>query len=525
MEPSAVPAPDAAWLRAPCGLLIAGSNGLIERVNDTFCNWLGYRRDELEGRERFVDLMPMGARLFHLTHWLPLLQMQGSIAEVQLDLVHRDGRRVPMLLNALRREADGSFTDEIGAMVATDRKKYERELINARQRAETAEAGQRGLNEALAREDRRKDEFIATLAHELRNPLAPFANVLEVLRQRPDDAALWHWGQDVLQRQLDQLTHLVDDLLEVSRISQGKLELRREVLDLAPLLANAVESVTPATAAAGQTLSTVLPEQPLLVDGDRTRLTQIASNLLNNASKFTPEGGAVTLSAGVDGDFAVIEVADTGAGIPPEHLERIFDMFSQLTPPLERSTGGLGIGLALVKGLTELHGGAVAARSNGLGHGSVFQVRLPLAAPATAGSTTDAPAEPAGQAFTPRRQGRRVLVIDDNVDAAETLVMALELLGHTVRSAHTGLGGLAALEQFRPDCALVDIGLPDIDGYELARRTRAAPWSTGIAMIAVTGWGQEADKRAAAQAGFDAHFTKPIDFNRLDAAIGELLAR
>jgi len=522
MDQHAVPAPDAAWLRAPCGLLIASSSGLIERVNDTFCNWLGYRRDELEGRERFVDLMPMGARLFHLTHWLPLLQMQGSIAEVQLDLVHRDGHRVPMLLNALRREADGSFTDEIGAMVATDRKKYERELINARQRAETAEAGQRGLNEALAREDRRKDEFIATLAHELRNPLAPFANVLEVLRQRPDDAALWHWGQDVLQRQLDQLTHLVDDLLEVSRISQGKLELRREVLDLAPLLTNVAESVTPATAAAGQTLSTVLPERTLLVDGDRTRLTQIVCNLLTNASKFTPEGGAVTLSAKVDAGCAVIEVADTGAGIPPEHLERIFDMFSQLTPPLERSTGGLGIGLALVKGLTELHGGAVSARSAGLGHGSVFQVRLPLAEPAGAAAS---PAEPAGQVAAPRRQGWRLLVIDDNVDAAETLVMALELLGHTVRSAHTGSAGLAAMEQFRPDCALVDIGLPDIDGYELARRTRAAPWSTGIAMIAVTGWGQETDKQAAAQAGFDAHFTKPIDFNRLDAAIGEMLGR
>ncbi len=523
MEPPVASPPDSAWLRAPCGLLVADSQGMIARVNDTFCNWLGYRREDLEGRERFVDLMPMGARLFHLTHWLPLLQMQGSIAEVQLDLVHRDGRRVPMLLNALRREAGGDFVDEIGAVVATDRKKYERELINARQRAETAEAGQRGLNEELEREHRRKDEFIATLAHELRNPLAPFANVLEVLRQRPDDPGVWQWGRDVLQRQLNQLTHLVDDLLEVSRISQGKLVLRRERLDLAPLLAHAAESVTPATAAAGQTLSTVLPECTLPVDGDRTRLTQIVCNLLTNASKFTPEGGAVTLSASIDGGFAVIEVADTGAGIEPEHLERIFDMFSQLTPALERSTGGLGIGLALVKGLTELHGGAVAARSNGLGHGSVFQVRLPLAA--QAGIATDAPAEPADQAITPRRQGTRVLVIDDNVDAAETLVMALELLGHTVRSAHTGLGGLAALEQFRPDCALVDIGLPDIDGYELARRARAAPWSTGIAMIAVTGWGQEADKQAAAQAGFDAHFTKPIDFNRLDAAIGELLGR
>ncbi|GGY93392.1 ATP-binding protein [Pseudoduganella plicata] len=512
-------APDdnAAWLRAPCGLLTAASNGLIGRANDTFCNWLGYRRDELEGRKKFSDLLPIGARLFHQTHWQPLLQMQGSIAEVQLDLIHSDGRRIPMLLNVIRRDGADGVMDEIGAMVATDRKKYERELLAARQRAETAEAGQRALNEELAREHRRKDEFIATLAHELRNPLAPFANVLEVLRLRPDDAAMCRWGYEVLERQLGQLTHLVDDLLEVSRITQGKLVLRREHVELNEILTSAAESALPAIQKARQQLATSMPPVPLTIDGDRTRLTQIFSNLLNNACKFTPEGGTLGLAVSVTDGTAVVEVSDTGSGIPPEQLERIFDMFSQLESPLARSTGGLGIGLALVKGLTALHGGTVTARSAGLGQGSVFQVTLPLAQ----GVTVATPAVTRQESV----RKSRVVIIDDNVDAAETLVMALDMLGHTAQCAHTGLDGLRLLEQTAPDCALIDIGLPDIDGYELVRRVRAAPWGREIVLLAVTGWGQDSDKQAAAQAGFNAHFTKPIDFTKLDAAIGELLGR
>ena len=514
------PEDNAAWRRAPCGLLTAGTDGLIGQANDTFCNWLGYRHDELEGVTRFADLLPMGARLFHQTHWQPLLQMQGSIAEVQLDLIHRDGRRIPMLLNAIRRDGPEGYTDEIGAMVATDRKKYERELIDARQRAQTAEAGQRALNDELAREHRRKDEFIATLAHELRNPLAPFANVLEVLRLRPGHAALWDWGYEVLERQLGQLTHLVDDLLEVSRITQGKLVLRREHVELSDILASAVDAAMPPIRTAHQTLTTALPPVPLTVDGDRTRLTQIFCNLLNNASKFTPEGGAIGLTAMVVDGAIVVEISDTGAGIPPEHLERIFDMFSQLHAPLHRATGGLGIGLALVKGLTTLHGGTVTARSAGLGQGSVFQVTLPLvrSAPDSAPATATATRHEA-------LRKSRVVIIDDNVDAAETLVLALDMLGHSAQCAYTGLAGLQLLERAAPDCALVDIGLPDIDGYELVRRVRAAPWGRDIVLIAVTGWGQEADRRAATEAGFNAHFTKPIDFTKLDVAIGELLRR
>ncbi|AVR98900.1 hybrid sensor histidine kinase/response regulator [Pseudoduganella armeniaca] len=511
MEPAVA---DDAWLSAPCGLLCADDGGTIVRVNETFARWLGYRPEELAGKRRFVELLPMGAKVFHQTHWLPLLQMQGSIAEVQLDLIHRDGHRIPMLLNALRRERDGVFTDDIGAVVASDRKKYERELLAARQRARTAEAGQRQLNDELAREHRRKDEFIATLAHELRNPLAPIANVLEVLRVRPDDSMMWRRCQEVLQRQLSQLTHLVDDLLEVSRITQGKLVLRLEPVPLADVLASAAEAALPAVTKANQELTIAQAAEPLTVQGDRTRLTQIVCNLLNNASKFTPEGGSIGLAASARDGNAVIEVSDTGAGIPPEQLERIFDMFSQLHPPLERSTGGLGIGLALVKGLTALHGGSVSARSAGLGHGSVFEVTLPLAQAEEAAPVPMAHAT-AGKA--------RLLVIDDNVDACETLVMALDMLGHAVQGAHTGAAGLAALEQGRPDCALVDIGLPDMDGYELARRVRAAPWGHGIVLIAVTGWGQDSDKRAATEAGFDAHFTKPIDFTKLDGAIAQLL--
>lgn len=505
------------WLNAPCGLLIADEQGTITQVNHTFCVWLGYQPQELEGVKKFSDLLSMGARIFQQTHCTPLLQMQGSVAEVQMDLLHKDGQRIPMLLNVVRRKGAASFRDEVAAFVATDRKKYEGELLRARQRAEAAEVQLRLLNDELERQDRMKDQFLATLAHELRNPLAPLTNGLQILKLRPNDPVLWAKSRAVFERQVGQLRHLVDDLLEVSRITQGKLELRKTDLDLGSLLQTTLDAAMPLAKAAGQQLRLEPGAHGISVFADPTRLTQIVSNLLNNAVKFTPANGTIVLSAGSSGDFAVIEVRDSGAGIAPEQLTRIFDMFTQIPSSDGNTHGGLGIGLALVKGLAELHGGQVHVHSDGVEKGSVFRVTIPLsqASAPLAQLDADAAAPLAGQ---------RILIVDDNIDAAETLAMALEYMGHSVGSANSGAEAIRMVAEFAPACVLLDIGLPDFSGHEVARRIRAGEAQRSIVLIAVTGWGQASDKQAAADAGFDAHVTKPIDFVKLNELIAQLSA-
>lgn len=507
--------PDENWYRAPCGLVIADAAGIVGKANRIFCTWLGYRPQDIEGVRKFTDFLPMGARIFHQTHWAPLLEIQGSVSEVQLDMVHRDGHRVPMLLNVVRRKLGASYQDEMATFVATDRKKYERELVRASERAQAAEAQLRLVNEELGRQDRAKDRFLATLAHELRNPLAPLANGLQVLKLRPNDAALWHKTRVVFERQVGQLAHLVDDLLEVSRITQGKLELRKAELALLPLLEASIEAALPSASAARLHLRLTPPSGEIRICADPTRMTQIISNLLNNAVKFTAAGGSIHLGATAEDGMAVIEVRDTGMGIAADQLGSIFEMFSQISAPGANVHGGLGIGLALVKGLAELHGGTVRADSAGLGYGSTFRVSVPLS------SVAPAAARP-GQAGTPRQAGRRVLVVDDNVDAAETLSMALALMGHSVAMAHDGAGALRMVEQFAPDCVLLDVGLPDFSGHEVARRIRAAEAVRQLVLVAVTGWGQQSDKQAARDAGFDTHVTKPVDFGALDALLSAL---
>jgi CheY-like chemotaxis protein len=312
---------------------------------------------------------------------------------------------------------------------------------------------------------------------------------------------------DVFDRQLHHLTHLVDDLMEVSRITQGRMELRREPVLLADVVRSAAEDVAASVRAAGHTLSVAIEAPNAVVDADPTRLFQVVVNLLTNACKYTPRDGAIALVLKTEGREAVIVVRDTGIGIPPHALDTVFGMFSQLKPALDRANGGLGIGLALVRGILALHGGSIAAASEGEGRGSTFTARLPLAAvqatPASASAALDAVA-PAS-----------VLVVDDNVDAAETLQMFLELSGCLARVAHSGTEALAVLERFQPTVALFDIGLPDMNGYELARRVRLLPGGADLLLIAATGWGQEADKQLAFDAGFDHHLTKPIDFDKL----------
>lgn len=497
---------DVLFEQAACGLLTTTANGTIERVNAMFCLWTGYTAAELVGKRRIQDLLTIGCRVFHQTHWAPLLQLQGSVAEVKLDVRHRDGRVLPMLFNAVRR-IDGNVTcDHIAVMVVTDREKYEAELVRARTRAEAAQA-------QLAHSDRQKDEFLATLSHELRNPLTPMRNVTEILKRKDLTDPQLIWARDVLGRQVDHLSHLVNDLLEVSRFSQGKITLRRQVMDLADAVHAAVEAVGPLMQAAAQNLTVSLPAEPVRIDADPVRMAQVMQNLLNNASKYTPDGGRIWLEVGAEGDEAVARVRDGGIGIPPDQVDHVFDMFSQLEPALKRAQGGLGIGLSLVRSLLQLHGGTVTARSDGSGQGSEFTVRLPLCRQPIPDSPLDV--APAGAVPV----GRRILIVDDNVDSAETLSELLDFSGHQTSTAHNGPDAIERARQTLPDAIVMDIGLPGMSGYEAAALIRQEPWGKQILLIALTGWGQPQDKRAAEDAGFDHHLTKPLDIEALDALL------
>ena len=375
---------------------------------------------------------------------------------------------------------------------------------------------------ALLEADQRKDEFLATLAHELRNPLAPITNALTLI-SRPDGAADFPRLLPVISRQVDSMGRLVDDLLEISRITSGKIELRRAPLDVSAALRNAVESSKVQIEEKEQELSVSLPDAPLIVNADAVRLEQVFTNLLNNAMRYTPQGGKIWLDVDRRGEMAVISVRDNGIGILPGMLPRLFDMFSQ-----ERRSGlgtqeGLGIGLSLVERLVELHGGSVEARSAGKDQGSEFIVSFPLSAiaPAQEQSLRGIPEGAAGEEkAAPARQQLRVLVVDDNQDAAEVLCMLLQTLDMEVKAAHSGPAALAVIPGFRPDAILMDIGMPGMDGHEVARRIRAQPGFDAIKLIALTGWGQEKDRMQSRESGFDHHLTKPVDF----AVLKELLA-
>jgi len=764
-----LPLADALFEHAACGLVVTDTDGRIVRANATFCEWIGYGAAELTSGISLQDLLTTGGKVFYQTHWAPLLQMQGSVAEVKLSMLHRDGHTVPTLLNAVRRVHGDQSYIEVAVLIVADRHKYEQELVLARRNAEASVAahqraqrelqesrdvlslamrgarmgawshepktgkfwwsrelealagyaegrlaiitrgffelihpgdllalneavdhavrtrddyvaefrflhasgdwcwmegrgratydergepltvyglgiditerkqaqtvllrqaaifehlsdaivitdlrgnitdfnvggermlgyrlreilgkhvsifhppedalrirrevfaslgaygtwrgelpfvrrdGSRGvcetvvkplanergdiygavsinrditerrhaeqqltrLNAELSNADRRKDEFLATLAHELRNPLAPMRNVLEILRAKEFSDPQLNWSRDVFSRQLQHMTHLVDDLLEVSRITQGKLELRKQRLELARAMQSAVEAARAIVQASDHRLSVTLSPEPLFLDADPTRLSQMILNLLNNAAKYTPPGGSISLTAHREGNQAVIAVRDSGIGIPREHLNSVFEMFSQLAPALDRSQGGLGIGLALVRGLAELHGGTVAAFSNGPGAGSEFVIRLPLS------SSADAPAD-STEPDKPPAAGLRIVIVDDNADAADSLAMVLELEGHQVRTASDGVAGLAVIAEFAPQAVILDIGLPLLNGYEVARRVRNDYPDAGIRLIAVTGWGQQQDKQTAVEAGFDHHFTKPVDPSELQRVL------
>lgn len=365
------------------------------------------------------------------------------------------------------------------------------------------------LVERLKEADQRKDEFLATLAHELRNPLAPISNGFQVIRMAGNDRKLIDNILDTMERQLSQMVRLIDDLLDLSRITSNKLELRKDHLDLKHALRDAIETSLPQIESSGHRLDIELPTEPLILNADSVRLAQVFSNLLNNAAKYTPPGGIIWLKAWKASDHFAVSVRDSGIGIANENISRLFQMFSQITPAIERSHGGLGIGLSLVRGLVEMHGGTVEATSLGIGEGSEFIVKLPLTV-----ASEEAFADSAAIADTVVAR-RRVLVVDDNEDAAITLAMMIRMFGHEVHTVHDGQAAVELAEAIRPDVVLLDIGLPKMNGYEACQSIRKQPWGKTIKIVALTGWGQDEDKRKAFEAGFDHHFTKPVNIVHL----------
>ncbi|MBB3259381.1 signal transduction histidine kinase/DNA-binding response OmpR family regulator [Paraburkholderia bannensis] len=372
----------------------------------------------------------------------------------------------------------------------------------------------KSAEQALREADRRKDEFLATLAHELRNPLAPIRNGLHILRLAGAGSAAAQRTHDMLERQLDHMVRLVDDLMEVSRITGGKIGLRKEAVELGSVLRQAVETSRALIDAAGHRLTVSVPPEPLVLDADPVRLCQVVANLLNNAAKYTDPGGQIWLTAYGESDglgsSAVVSIRDNGMGIAAPMLSKVFDLFIQGERTYSRAQGGLGIGLTLVRSLVELHGGSVEARSDGLGRGSEFVVRLPMAAAARADETGERPALPAHTLV-----GRNILIVDDNRDAADSLGVLLELLGAQVRIVRDGKAALAMFDSWPPDVVLLDIGMPGMDGYEVARRARAHPASAAVLLIALTGWGQDEDRRRSKEAGIDFHLVKPVDMRAL----------
>ena len=360
--------------------------------------------------------------------------------------------------------------------------------------------------QALVDADRQKDTFIATLAHELRNPLAPIRHAVELLGRSVGTDPQVAWSRDVIERQVAQMSHLVDDLLDISRLTRGQVELRRRTLRFRAVVEQAIEIARPLVNALGHALEIGLPDDGVTVDGDPTRLAQVFSNLLINAAKYTPADGAIRLEAGVDGEEVVVQVIDDGIGIAADHLPHVFDMFGQAAAALDRAQGGLGIGLALAKGLVEMHGGRIEARSAGVGQGSEFTVRLPVSRRSVAeerrGAEGAAPAD-----------GRplRILVADDRPDITQSLAALLESIGHSVKTAADGEQAVAVAEAFRPEVVVLDLGMPRVNGYDACQRIRARPWGRRVLLIAQTGWAQDEDRRRTREAGFDHHLVKPFE--------------
>lgn len=479
---------------AAVGLHWVGPDGTILRANQTELNLLGYSKDEYVGRH----IAEFHADKHVIDDILQRLGCGECLQSYEARLRCKDGSVRSVLISSNVLWEDGKFVHtRCFTRDITDKKQVEvalREEIANRQRAEAA------LREA----DRRKDEFLATLAHELRNPLAPIRQAALISKAASATDAQKRWAHDVVNRQVQHMSLLLDDLLDISRVTRGTLELRTEMTELAAVVDAAVETARPLIDSKRHRFTVDMPTEPVSLAADPLRLAQVLANLLTNAAKYTDPGGDIKLKATIDADNIEIAVSDTGIGISPDAISLVFAMFSQVPSTKDRSEGGLGIGLSLAKALVELHGGSIEAHSRGLGHGSEFTVLLPRR------MTREDRATPAAIASGADVVSRRVLIADDNRDAAESLAMLLRMEGHDVTVVHDGRDALAAFDKLLPEVAILDIGMPELDGFEVARQVRQHSLGRAVTLIAVTGWGQEKDKTQALAAGFNHHFTKPI---------------
>jgi PAS domain S-box-containing protein len=473
-------------------------DGIVTSWNPAARRLFGYEPDEIVGKP-ITTIIPLELQPEEV-EILARLRRGERIDHYETVRVAKDGRRIDiaLTLSPIRGEDDTIIGASKIARDITERKRQERALREA---------------------DRQKDEFLATLAHELRNPLAPICAAAELLRNAKSLAPELRAATAILERQARQMTHLVDDLLDVSRITSGRIRLHPEPLELTELLETVIDTCRQSPEAARHRITLAPSGAPVHVSGDHIRLTQVFSNILHNAVKYTPPGGRIEVALrGEDGE-ATVGIRDNGMGIPPEMLDHIFEPFAQLDRSYERPDGGLGIGLALAKRLLELHHGRIEARSAGRGQGTEFLIRLPSIA-ATSARRVTAPQRPADVP-----ESRRVLIADDNHDAGISLSMLLQSMGHDTRVVHDGIEAVEEAELFRPDVVLLDLGMPRLDGYETARRIAGRPWAAATQIVAVTGWGQEADRHRAKAAGFHRHLVKPVDVAALQQVIADGPAR
>jgi PAS domain S-box-containing protein len=469
-------------------------NGIIRSWNAGAERLLGYTEAEIVGKS-INTIIPPELQDEEVSI-ISRIRRGVRVDHFETVRLAKDGRRINLSITV------SPVFDDSGRVIGAS--KVARDITERKQ-----------IEEAIQKADQRKDEFLATLAHELRNPLAPISNSLEILKHAEHDPELLRASCGTIERQLNHMVKLVDDLLNISRISQDKLALRRSRLELSHVVQQAVETVQPVVEKYGHSLDISLPEHSLYLDADPLRLAQIFSNLLNNACKYTPPGGHISLSAREQDGEASIAITDNGVGIAPDQLSAIFEMFVQSDSTGAGSGGGLGIGLTLAKRLVEMHGGRITVNSNGAGHGSEFVVYLPL--PDQGAVEQQVPASTDSVAVG----AQRVLVADDNIDNAETLATLLRINNHEVRLAHDGLAALEAAEQFRPDLLLLDIGMPKLDGYGVCRRLREQPWGKELTIAALTGWGQDEDRRKTHEAGFDAHLVKPVNYSTISYLLSE----
>ncbi len=476
-------------------------DGIIQSWNAAAEALFGYTAEQAIGKH--ISLIIPPERMAEEDTIIAGLKKGQRIEHFETERMRSDGRHITVSLTI------SPLKDDAGNVVGAS--KIARDM-SERKRLEDS---LRKLASDLSEADRRKNEFLATLAHELRNPLAPMSNMLEVVKRSGNNTELLTQAHDTLERQLAQLVRLVDDLLDLNRITHDRLELRRSEVELATVVQQAVEVARPLIDAAGQKLTIDLPDEAIYLNADCARLAQVFGNLLNNSCKYTRPNGAISLSARRNGNNEVsVSVRDNGAGIPPDKLDSIFDMFMQVDRNSDRSQDGLGIGLTLVKRLVEMHGGSIEARSAGEDQGSEFVVQLPIVDKPAVASSSVSKAAPA-----PSSQ-RRILIVDDNLDSAESLAMLLELTGNQTYLAHDGVEAIESIEKYRPEVVLLDIGLPELDGHEVCRRVREQPWGKDIRIIALTGWGQDDDRRKSEEAGFNGHLVKPVDYDKLLALLG-----